>query len=418
VAVITGAPATGPLATQGETIQPQPLPWRVLARDAAWLWLVWQIILIAFTYTALTFQLANSQRVTPAYIVTPASFYQAWIHLDGNWYLQIATQGYSTSASSNATLAFFPLYPLLVHLATFLCFGNAPLAAILVARLADYGVCLGILALAWQELRADSALGRLALAITLAYPMAFYLGAAYTEPLVLAEVCFALLFARRHAWGLAALVAFLAGLTHSRGLVLFLPLAWEWARAERPWEHWREWRMLRRGVLVLGAAPLGYLSVLAFDAVIIHGNPLAVLSGDRAGFGRVSLAPWQILRLIFGTLYRATPGTLNQAYNFADIGLVLLISAIVAVAAIRQRMPGAFVLYSAGLILGTVVMPTPNGADAFLSAGRALIPSVPAFLVLASWCEQRPWLLWLVIGGGLCLETTLAAFFLNGGWLI
>ncbi len=54
----------------------------------------------------------------------------------------------------------------------------------------------------------------------------------------------------------------------------------------------------------------------------------------------------------------------------------------------------------------------------FLSAGRALVPSVPAFLVLAVWANDRPWLAWLIIGGGLCLEATLAAFFVNGGFLI
>ena len=128
-----------------------PLPWRTLIREAAWLWLVWQIVLIAFTYTALTFAIANSFRTTPAYVVTPASFYQTWVRHDSDWYLQIAANGYGAPG----TLAFFPLYPALIHLVTILCLGNAPLAAVLVARLADFGVCLGVLALAWQELGAS-----------------------------------------------------------------------------------------------------------------------------------------------------------------------------------------------------------------------------------------------------------------------
>ena len=65
-----------------------------------------------------------------------------------------------------------------------------------------------------------------------------------------------------------------------------------------------------------------------------------------------------------------------------------------------------------------IASPTPNESDAFLSAGRFVLPSVPVFLVLANWAEDRPWLTWLIIGGGLCLETTLAAFYINGGWLI
>lgn len=396
-----------------QTSRPDPLPWRLLLRDAALLWLVWQGVLIAFTYTSLTFILANSLHPIPAYIVTPASFYRAWVHLDSNWYLQIATHGYSTPQ----TLAFFPLYPLLIHLVSLLCFGNAPLAAVLVARLADFGVCLGILALAWQEVRADRRIGQLALAVTLAFPMAFFLGAAYTESLFLAEVCFTLLFARRHAWGLAAAFACAAALTHPRGIVLFLPLVWEWARTDHPWERWREWRVWRSGALAAGAVPLAYLAIAGIDAIATSGNPLASF-GVHSGFGRTVLAPWQILRLMFGILYRSQPGTLAQAYNFADIGLVLVVSAVLVVAVARRRMPVAFVLYSAALILGTIAFPTPSQSDAFLSAGRAIIPSVPVFLVLGGWVERRPWLAWLIIGGGLCLQTTLAAFWVNGGWLI
>jgi hypothetical protein len=395
----------------------QPIPWRTLLREAAGLWLAWQAIVIAFTYTSLTFAIANSQRSVPAYTVTPSSFYEAWVRFDGNWYAQIAATGYSAVPGLKDTLAFFPLYPLLIRLVSIPLLGNIHLAAVLIARLADFSVCLGILALAWQELGANRALGRLALAITLAFPMAFFLSAAYTESLFLAEVCFTLLFLRRRTWGLAALFAFLAALTHPRGLVLFLPLAWEWMRVERPWEHFRDLRVLRNGVLVLGAIPLGFLIVAVVDMITTGGDPLAIIH-SHASFGRVTLAPWLLVRLIFGIFYRSAPGTLNQAYNLADIGLVLVVTAVLIVAVVRGRMPVAFVLYSVGLIVLAIASPTPNGTDAFLSAGRFVVPSVPVFLALAAWAKDRPWLAWLIIGGGLCLETTLAAFFLNGGFLI
>jgi hypothetical protein len=414
--VATNAPGidASPTPAVGGT-DTSPIPWRALLRQAAGLWLVGQVVLIAFTYTALTFTIANSLRTAPAVPVTPASFYEAWVRLDGNWYVQIATHGYSTAIPD--TLGFFPFYPLLIRVAAFLCFGNAALAAVLVARLADFGVCLGVLALAWQEFRGDVGPGRLALAITLAFPLAFFLGAAYAESLFLTEVCFTLLFARRRAWGPAALVAFVAGVTHPRGLVLIAPLAWEWARTERPWQHWRAWRTWRTGALALGAIPLSYIALAATFAVATGGNALAFLQ-VHSHFGRTELPPWEILRLAFGILLRSSAGTLDQAHNFYDIGLVLLASAIVVVAAVRRQMPGAFVAFSVALILGTVALPTPGQSDAFLSAGRAIVALVPIFLILARWAEQRPWLTWVLIGGGLYLQATLAAFWVNGGFLI
>lgn len=411
-----------------EAPQIAPLPWRTLVYEATKLWLVWQAAVLAFTYTALTFVLSSSQRDSPPVVVTPVTLYDAWVRLDGNWYVVIAMHGYNSPIVNGlngpivggygglVSLSFYPLYPLLIRVVAFLCFGNFPLAAVLVARIADFGVCLGVLALAWQEVRPDRGIARLALAITLAFPLAFFLSAAYTESLVLVEVTFALLFARRRAWGPAAAIAFVAMLTHPRGILLFLPLTWEWACAERPWENWRAWRPWLTGLLVVGAVPLGLLSIATLDA-FETGDLFATLR-VHANFGRTLMPPWQIVKLAFGIFIRSRPGTLNQAHNVFDIGMVLLVSAVVVLAAARGRMPAAFVLYSAGLLVAAVILPTPNGSDAFLSAGRAIIPSVPAFLALAGWAESRPWLTWLLVGGGLCLEVTLAAFWVNGGFLV
>ena len=90
---------------------PKPIPWRMLVRDAAGLWLAWQAIVIAFTYTALTFAVANSQRSVPAYVVTPNSFYEAWVRWDGQWYALIAAKGYAATPGMTGTLAFFSLIP-------------------------------------------------------------------------------------------------------------------------------------------------------------------------------------------------------------------------------------------------------------------------------------------------------------------
>jgi hypothetical protein len=391
---------------------PRPaVPWRRLAREAAWLWLVWQALVLALTYVALTFSF-SSQAHPHSAVATPATFVSAWVRHDSAWYLRIAANGYDIPA----TLAFFPLYPLLIHLATPLCLGNAALAAVLVARLAAYPACLGMLALAWQELGPRLSTARLALAMTLAYPLAFFFAAAYTEPLFLALAAFTLLYARRQAWGWAALCGLLAGLSRPSGLLLFLPLAWEWARTARPWVHWRAWRTWREGLLALGAVPAAYLamSLLSWRAA---GSPLAFIT-VHAGFDRVRLAPWEVGRLLFGVLYRSSPGSFVQARTLSDVGPVLVVLAVVALGLYTRRMPVAFALYTVGLVLLSIASPTPGLIDPFVSTGRFLTAAIPVFLVLAVWAEHRPWLAWLLIGGGLWLEAVLCAFFLNGGWLI
>lgn len=389
------------------------LPWRLLACEAALLWLVWQALILALTYVALTFSPSAAAHPHNA-VATPATFVSVWVRHDSAWYLRIASSGYSAPG----TLAFFPLYPLLIHLATPLCLGNAALAAVLVARLAAYPAFLGMLALAWQELSPRLSSARLALAMTLAYPLAFFFAAAYTEPLFLALAAFTLLFARRHAWTWAALFGLLAGLSRPSGLLLFLPLAWEWARAERPWVrgNWREWRVWRDGALALGAIPAAYV-VMALLSWLYAGSPLAFIS-VHADFDRVRLPPWEVARLLVGVLYRASPGSFVQAHNLSDTGPALAFLLIVALGLYTRRMPVSFALYTVGLVLLSIASPTPSLIDPFVSTGRFLTAAIPVFLLLAFWAERRPWLTWLLIGGGVALQAVLAAFFLNGGWLI
>lgn len=403
----TSQPATPNAAGSTQPV----LPWRLLAREAAWLWLAWQAMILALTYVALTFS-PSAETHPHAAVATPATFVSAWVRHDSAWYLRIASDGYHAPG----TLAFFPLYPLLIHLLTPLCLGNAPLAAVLVARLAAYPAFLGMLALAWQELGPRLSSARLALALTLAYPLAFFFAAAYTEPLFLAVAAFTLLFARRHAWTWAALFGLFAGLSRPSGLLLFLPLAWEWTRTERPWARWREWRIWRDGVLALGAVPAAYL-VMALLSWLYAGNPLAFIT-VHASFDRVKLPPWEVARLLFGVLYRASPGSFVQAHNLSDVGPVLAVLLIVALGLYTRRMPVSFALYTVGLVLLSIASPTPILVDPFVSTGRFLTAAIPVFLLLAAWAEPRPWLTWLLVGCGISLQAMLAAFYLNGGWLI
>jgi Gpi18-like mannosyltransferase len=367
------------------------------------------------TYAALTFTPSTLGHPHTS-VVTLDTLVTSWVRHDSAWYLQIAAHGYTPPQ----TLAFFPLYPALIRLATLLCFGNAPLAAILVARLACYPAFLGMLALAWQELGPRISTSRLALAITLAYPLAFFFGAAYTESLFLAAAAFALLFLRRHAWGWAALFTFIAAVSRPTGLILILPVAWEWARTERPWQHWRiwrEWRTWRDGALLLGAVPAAYVVMAVISMQAMQGDPKAFIS-IHSKFDRVTLAPWEIVRLLFGAFYPVEMGSFAQAHNLTDAGLVIVFIVLVIVGAVRRAMPVSFVLYMAGLIVLIIASPTPNLIDPFVSSGRFLTAAIPVFLLLATWAERRPWLTWLIIGGGLYLQAVLAAYFLIGGWII
>ena len=71
------------------------------------------------------------------------------------------------------------------------------------------------------------------LRLVAAYPMAFFLAAAYTEGIFLAFAIFCLYFLRRGFWYGAAICAFCATLTRFTGIVLLLPMIWEYGSVTR-----------------------------------------------------------------------------------------------------------------------------------------------------------------------------------------
>jgi hypothetical protein len=234
------------------------------------------------------------------------------------------------------------------------------------------------------------------LRMVLAYPLAFFLAAAYTEGLFLCFAAAALLWARDGRWLAAAAMAFLAGLTRNTGLILVLPLAWE---------AWRQQRW--RGAVAALAAPAG-LAVYVLYLWRRFGDPLLYVHAEHQYWHRELWGVWSTLGESAHRLLQNHGGLLP-----VDLALVLLFLA-VTVATIR-RAPFAYTLYMAGVLYTAVALPQPVQHDLIPSAGRYLVVGIPAFIALGRWVESRPSLDLLLTGGGYLLQAGLLLTFLAGG---
>ncbi|HEU4782720.1 MAG TPA: hypothetical protein VFS83_05210, partial [Ktedonobacterales bacterium] len=106
-----------------QTSQPEErIAWEYLVVQAAVIWLVSRLALISFTFFSLilTYREGTSR----------ASMLDAWFRYDAINYVNIAAQGYMTPKDS----AFFPLYPILIYIGSFI-FGNTVLTAMIVSNL-------------------------------------------------------------------------------------------------------------------------------------------------------------------------------------------------------------------------------------------------------------------------------------------
>jgi hypothetical protein len=152
---------------------------------------------------------------------------------DAQWFLRLATSGYSHTDNS---AAFFPAFPLAIRIVNAVPGIGALGAGLLVANACAFGALLLLHALTRFEL--GDAAARRAVLFTALFPTAFFLYAPYTESLFLIASVACFWYARRDRWVWAAATGALAAATRSIGIVLILAL-WvevisQYRRDQRP----------------------------------------------------------------------------------------------------------------------------------------------------------------------------------------
>jgi hypothetical protein len=313
----------------------------------------------------------------PAHAITPGwhNVWTAWEREDALWFLRIATGGY---ASGDGSAAFFPLYPLLVRVSSFVLGGHPLAGAILVSNLSLLGALCVLYVLTRTELSEPAA--RRAVLYAAIFPTSFFFLAPYSESTYLLLVVVCLWAARRQRWGAAAAAGAGAALTRNVGIVLALPLAVE---AVQRWMESGRKGIPLRGLLASLGPPVGtglYLLYWQQKA----GDWLAPVH-QQAGWDRRLTSPlsalWQgaLDALHFTGVY---PG----GYHQLDLLVVAPALALAVYATIRFR-PAYWVFVWASLIPPLLLV---FSGRPLMSIPRFLLPLFPLFWAAAAWTRKHP----------------------------
>lgn len=176
---------------------------------------------------------------------------------DGVWYLGIAQHGYGPLPrlatervyTHLSSLAFFPLYPLLIRLFTWPDISYL-VAALLVTAIA--GVVAAALIAAWARPIVGNRGAVALVAVWSLLPSSAVLDMAYSEALFAAAAAGCLLALQRRRWITAAVAAVIGGLTRPTGGALVLAVA-----IAAGLEVWRHRHLDRRVAAAVVLAPLG-----------------------------------------------------------------------------------------------------------------------------------------------------------------
>lgn len=310
-------------------------------------------------------------------------FLDVWARWDSGFYLRIVTDGYYFMPGTQSSVAFFPVYPLIVSFLTPVA--GSPLAAgVLVSNLCFLGALMFLYRL--TELEFDAGAASRAVFYIAAFPTAFFFTAVYTESTFLLFVIGTMYFARKRLWVWAMVFGIIASASRIVGVIMFGVVGLEWLRSHG-WTlftlYKREaWSNLVTGIrrdwfhlLIICLIPLGLLSYMVFLKVQFN-DPVA-FSTTQSAWGREMLGPLAIV-------WRDLAGLLGGNFLTGDIWYHVLIdlSAFFAVLAISivvwRRLGESYALYS----LISIIIPAWSGTG---SLSRYALVIFPMFMLLGAW---------------------------------
>ncbi|HEX2915318.1 MAG TPA: mannosyltransferase family protein [Chloroflexia bacterium] len=367
-----------------------------------------------------------------------------WSHWDGEWFLHIAQNGYLRNVPSSP---FFPLFPLLIRLVGLTLGGNYLLAGVIVGTLT--GVSAFVLMYELVKFEYGEGLAQRATLYLAAFPASFFLTAIYSEALFLALALGAFLAARRYSnWYVAGLMVALASITRNLGILMLIPLGWEWLRQHRGnflreeetpatgkssllhrLTHWKidiQWEKLQPvATLAFVIFPMGAVSGwLAFNWLML-GDPLSFMHvQDLPFWNRHSALPTGTLAKAFSLMFNPNDRVASNPPGFSEnqnwINLVCWVFAAVlfiggCVMSWQKKMAFSYILFFAI----TLILPlfSPSGNQPLMSFPRFTLVIFPAFMVLAKAGQRWKFVHYAYLVNALMLLALLFARFVNWYWV-
>jgi len=296
------------------------------------------------------------------------SSHNVWLSVWGRWdaqhYLTIATNGYSGNE-----VAFFPLYPWLIHVLGG-AIGDHLTAGLIISNLSFF-VALGYLYALMRLEYGDDNVAYHAIFYTAIFPTAIFFSAVYTESLFLALTVASVYSARHGNYVTAGIFGALASMTRVEGMLTAIPLAYE------AWRGWRERRgtTLTRGLIGVALVPTGLLLYMGYLWALV-GNPLYFMQ-VQDNWNRHLAWPWVSIMNTVHEIAKnplASAGSVNHMIELAFTFVFLALM----VAAFRTLRLSYSLYFAASLLV-------PMSTASLMSMPRFVLVIFPAFMLLALW---------------------------------
>ncbi|HEY8285778.1 MAG TPA: mannosyltransferase family protein [Chloroflexota bacterium] len=372
--------------------------------------------------TAVVMALNGLRSVPGATVPVSETLAGYWDRWDALWYLRVATDGYSAAPDlhNHVSLAFFPLYPLALHLLLAVWPWSPGAGALVLSNLCFFAAACTLYQLVVLDFGhrwARRSVWMLAL-----FPTSLFFFGGYSESLFLLCLLRCCYHLRLRQWWMAGLWGGLAGAARPLGILLVGPFLVAWWERGGPTLSLHP-RALARGALArfrrapeaLAAGALIPAGVLAYMIFLWlrFGQPFAFSASQRS-WHRGWAWPWQALIGAFTQPFAHFPnlgGSDVHALTDTLWGVIFLAISVPATRALPVR-------YSCYLWLFWLeVLSTPALLDGvpspLISLPRFLATAFPLIIFLSG--TRKRFLISCALSVPLLIFNTIV--FLSGGWV-
>lgn len=339
-----------------------------------------------------------------------------WLHFDSGWYVAIAENGYSWIRGQQSSIAFFPLYPLVLRAVA--ATGMSTYVAAQVVTVVS-GAAVAVVWWTWLGDHVDAAGRRVAFALLLLYPYAWFLyGTGYSDALFLALTMSAFVCADHRRWLAAGVLGGLATATRPVAPAVIVGLVAvaldrsgvvQRVRSEVG-TRWRVDRdRWRPGILLVACSAAG-LACWCGWLWWRFGDPLAFLTVQSSPGWDQAAGPrtWFKVRF-FSLLFGGHLSVLRLAPQALGVLTGLALSPAVA-----RRFGWGYGAY----VVAVIGIPAIGTGD-FMGTGRYVLAAFPVFALVGEWLSVRrtSWLAPAVLGAAAVGLVVGAGMFGAGNYL-
>ncbi|MFA6296065.1 MAG: mannosyltransferase family protein [Patescibacteria group bacterium] len=312
-------------------------------------------------------------------------FLQYFVKWDSGFYLEIAKSGYFFDQAKNLyNTAFFPLYPLLIKIFSYV-FQSQVISGIIISTLATFGVCYFLYKLAKIELQ-DNNSALKSVFYFLIFPTAIFLASIYTESLFIFLAVACLYFARTRRFAIASSFGFFVATCRPIGIILFLVLILEYIEQRK-----FSFKEIKLDILWTLLVPAGLASYMLFLWIKFK-NAFLFMQAQTAWDRKIGFDFWGIWIDLKNHVHDIFQPSQNFAFSLRnDFEFFFFITFLILSIVVFFRLRKSYGLYCFLALL------IPFLTGSLISMTRFTLVLFPVFILLAKFTIKREWLNYFII---------------------